>query len=60
MYPDRALVPIASYDPALTANGPGPSLLSALLIGDDDRDLRQLTELALPQDVGCSAANLGS
>jgi hypothetical protein len=60
VYPDRALVPIASYDPAFTANGPGPSLLSALLIGDDEQDLRQLTELPLPADVGCSAANLDS
>ena len=56
----RALVPIASYDPAFTANGSGPSLLSALLIGDDEPDLRRLTELALPADVGCSAANLDS
>ena len=60
VYPDRALVPIASYDPAFTANGRGPSLLSALLIGDDEQDLRRLTELPLPADVGCSAANLGS
>lgn len=56
VYPERALVPIASYDPALTANGPGPSLLSALLIGDDEQDLRRLTELPLPADVGSSAA----
>jgi hypothetical protein len=60
VYPDRALVPIASYDPAFTANGSGSSLLSALLIGDDERDLRRLTELTLPADVGCSASNLGS
>jgi hypothetical protein len=60
VYPDRALVPIASYDPAFTANGSGPSLLSALLIGDDEQDLRRLTELPLPADVGCSASNLGS
>ena len=60
VYPDRALVPIASYDPAFTANGPGPSLLSALLIGDDEQDLRRLTALALPGDVGSSAANLDS
>jgi hypothetical protein len=60
VYPDRALVPIASYDPAFTANGEGPSLLSALLIGDDEQDLRQLTELSLPADVGCSASNLSS
>jgi hypothetical protein len=59
-YPDRALVPIASYDPAFTANGSGQSLLSALLIGDEERDLRRLTELPLPADVGCSAANLGA
>ena len=58
VYPDRALVPIASYDPAFTANGSGPSLLSALLLGDDEQDLRRLTELPLPADVGCSAANL--
>ncbi|HTN24192.1 MAG TPA: hypothetical protein VL120_09425 [Solirubrobacteraceae bacterium] len=56
VYPDRALIPIASYDPAFTANGAGPSLLSALLLGDDEQDLRQLTELPLPADVGCSAA----
>jgi hypothetical protein len=60
VYPHRALVPIASYDPAFTANGAGPSLLSALLLGDDEQDLRLLTELPLPADVGCSAANLGS
>ncbi|HEX4344873.1 MAG TPA: hypothetical protein VHZ31_04865, partial [Solirubrobacteraceae bacterium] len=60
VYPDRALVPIASYDPAFTANGPGQSLLSALLIGDDEQELRRLTELALPADVGCSAANADS
>ena len=48
VYPDRALVPIASYDPAFTANGSGPSLLSALLLGDDEQDLRRLTELPLP------------
>jgi hypothetical protein len=60
VYPDRALIPIASYDPAFTANGSGPSLLSALLIGDDEQDLRRLTELPLPADVGCSAANLDS
>ena len=60
VYPDGALIPIASYDPAFTANGSGPSLLSALLIGDDEHDLRQLTRLPLPADVGCSAANLGS
>ncbi len=58
VYPDRALVPIASYDPAFTANGAGPSLLSALLLGDDEPDLRRLTALPLPADVGCSAANL--
>ena len=58
VYPERALVAIASYDPAFTANGSGPSLLSALLIGDDEQDLRRLTELPLPADVGCSAANL--
>ena len=60
VYPERALVPIASYDPAFTANGSGPSLLSALLLGDDDQDLRRLTELPLPSDVGSSAANLDS
>ena len=60
VYPDGALVPIASYDPAFTANGSGPSLLSALLIGDDEPDLRRLTELALPAEVGCSASNLDS
>ncbi len=59
VYPDGALIPIASYDPAFTANGPGPSLLSALLIGDDEQGLRRLTELPLPADVGSSAANLG-
>jgi hypothetical protein len=60
VYPDRALVPIASYDPAFTANGAGPSLLSALLVGDDEQDLRWLTGRPLPADVGSSAANLGS
>ncbi|HEY5198619.1 MAG TPA: hypothetical protein VIJ51_16475 [Solirubrobacteraceae bacterium] len=60
VYPDRALVPIASYDPAFTANGLGPSLLSALLIGDDEQDLRRLTELPLPADVASSASNLGT
>ena len=60
VYPDRSLVPIASYDPAFTANGAGPSLLSALLLGDDERDLKRLTELPLPADVGSSAANLDS
>ncbi len=59
-YPDGALLPIASYDPAFTANGVGPSLLSALLIGDDESVLRRLTALPLPADVGCSAANLSS
>jgi len=54
------LVPIASYDPAFTDNGAGPSLVSALLIGDDEQGLQRLTELALPADVGCSAANLES
>ena len=58
VYPQRELVPIASYDPAFTANGAGASLLSALLIGDDEQDLRRLTQLPLPADVGCSAANL--
>jgi hypothetical protein len=58
VYPDGALVPIASYDPAFTANGAGPSLLSALLVGDDEQDLRRLTALPLPTDVGSSAANL--
>jgi hypothetical protein len=58
VYPKGALIPIASYDPAFTTNGSGPSLLSALLIGDDEQDLRRLTELALPADVGSSAANL--
>ena len=56
VYPAANLVPIASYDPAFTDNGPGPSLLSALLLGDDERDLRRLTELALPSGVACSAA----
>jgi hypothetical protein len=60
VYPDGALVPIASYDPAFTANGAGPSLLSALLIGDDEQELRRLAELPLPADVGCSASNLDS
>lgn len=60
VYPERALVPIASYDPSFTANGAGPSLLSALLIGDDEQELRRLTELTLPADVGSSAANVGS
>ena len=60
VYPDGALIPIASYDPAFTANGPGPSVLSALLVGDDEQDLRRLTGLALPADVGCSAADLDS
>jgi hypothetical protein len=59
VYPEGALLPIASYDPAFTANGPGPSLLSALLIGDDEQDLRRLTALPLPTDVGSSAANVG-
>lgn len=58
VYPEGALVPVASYDPAFTANGSGPSLLSALLIGHDEQDLRRLTELPLPADVGSSAANL--
>jgi len=58
VYPERALVPIASYDPAFTANGAGPSLLSGLLLGNDEPDLRWLTALPLPGDVGCSAANL--
>jgi hypothetical protein len=58
VYPDGALVPIASYDPAFTANGSGASLLSALLIGDDEQDLRRLTDLPLPADVASSAANL--
>ncbi|MEJ7797798.1 MAG: hypothetical protein WKF42_04795 [Solirubrobacteraceae bacterium] len=60
VYPDGALVPIASYDPTFAANGSGPSLLSALLIGDEEQDLRRLTKLPLPADVGCSAANLDS
>jgi hypothetical protein len=59
-YPTGALIPIASYDPAFTDNGAGPSLLSALLIGDDEQELARLTALALPSDVGCSAANLDS
>ena len=58
VYPAGALVPIASYDPAFTAHGAGPSLLSALLIGDGEEELRWLTRLPLPADVGCSAANL--
>ena len=58
VYPDGALIPIASYDPAFTTNGDGPSLLSALLLGDDEHDLRMLTAVPLPADVGCSAANL--
>lgn len=58
VYPEGALIPIASYDPAFTANGAGPSLLSALLLGDDESELRMLTALPLPSDVGCSAANL--
>ncbi len=58
VYPDGALIPIASYDPAFTTNGMGPSLLSALLLGDDEHDLRMLTALPLGTDVGCSAANL--
>jgi hypothetical protein len=58
VYPEGALVPIASYDPAFTANGAGPALLSALLIGDDERELRRLTELPLPAGVGSSAANV--
>jgi hypothetical protein len=60
VYPDRALVPIASYDPAFTPNGPGMSLLSALVVGDDEADLRRLMALALPADVGSSAADLDS
>jgi hypothetical protein len=60
VYPDGALVAIASYDPAFTANGSGPSLLSALLLGDDEQELRRLTQLRLPRNVGSSAANLGS
>ncbi len=58
IYPDRALIPIASYDPAFTANGSGPSLLSALVVGDDERDLMRLVQLPLPADVVSSAANL--
>jgi hypothetical protein len=58
VYPEGALIPIASYDPAFTTNGAGPSLLSALLLGDDEHDLRMLTAVPLPADVGCSAANL--
>ena len=57
-YPRENLIPIASYDPAFTQNGAGPSLVSALLIGDDEADLRRLTELPLPADVGSSAANI--
>ncbi len=60
VYPDASLVPVASYDPAFTDNGAGPSLLSALLVGDDERDLRRLTELPLPAAVGSSAANVGT
>lgn len=60
VYPEPNLIPIASYDPAFADNGSGPSLLSALLIGDDEPDLRRLTALPLPADVGCSAANLDS
>jgi hypothetical protein len=60
VYPERALVPIASYDPAFTDNGAGPSLLSALLVGDDEQELQRLTELPLPTDVRSSAANLDS
>ena len=60
VYPDGALVPIASYDPAFTSNGAGLSLLSALVLGDDEQDLRRLTQLPLPSDVSCSAANLDS
>jgi hypothetical protein len=60
VYPERALVPIASYDPAFTANGSGVSLLSALVIGDDEEELQRLVALPLPADVGSSAANLDS
>jgi hypothetical protein len=60
IYPDGVLVPIASYDPAFTANGPGPSLLSALVVGDDEQDLVRLVALPLPADVSSSAANLDS
>jgi len=59
VYPEGALIPIASYDPAFTTNGAGPSLLSALLMGEDEQELRALAELALPADVGCSAASAG-
>jgi hypothetical protein len=60
VYPDGALVPIASYDPAFTANGAGSSLVSALLIGDDENDVQRLAKLPLPADVASSAANLDS
>ena len=58
IYPDGALVPIASYDPAFTANGSGTSLLSALVVGDDEQDLVRLVAQPLPADVVSSAANL--
>jgi hypothetical protein len=58
VYPDESLLPIASYDPAFTNNGAGSSLISALLIGDDEADLRRLTELPLPAGVASSAANI--
>jgi len=39
-------------------DGAGPSLLSALVVGDDEQDLMRLVRLALPADVSSSAANL--
>jgi len=35
--PKASLIPTASYDPAFTDNGPGPSLLSALLLATTSR-----------------------
>jgi hypothetical protein len=58
VYPEENLLPIASYDPAFTNNGAGSSLISALLIGDDEADLRRLTALPLPAGVASSAANI--
>ncbi len=60
VFAERDLVPIASYDPAFTNNGPGPSLLSALVIADDPQELERLTGLRLPADVTCSAPTIES
>jgi hypothetical protein len=60
VFAEPDLVPIASYDPAFTENGPGASLLSALLIADDPQELDRLMAVALPADVGCSAPSFDS